>query len=180
MESPSRIAGSWATRSASFTSSHPARRPNTDRRNRPVSKRRVFLPRRHSDSVAPARSVRPRTSSISRYANNPAREVMRVPWNSSLRRRSKSTRRDPSPASLAERDFANHSAPGYRLQATGYRLQATGYRLQAKSIALSGHWIQDRSNPSGKCGFYALILRYNIEYFYLITIYSILIISASH
>ena len=39
-----RIAGSWRRRSASFTSSYPARRPNTDCRNNPANACRPFLP----------------------------------------------------------------------------------------------------------------------------------------
>ena len=61
-----RIAGSRDSRSASLTSSYPAKRPNTDWRNRPVNRCRVFLPRRRSDNAAPAISVSPRASSSSR------------------------------------------------------------------------------------------------------------------
>src|SRR5262249_57778538 len=43
-----RIAGSWRRRSASFTSSYPARRPNTDCRNNPANACRPFLPLRAS------------------------------------------------------------------------------------------------------------------------------------
>src|SRR6516162_8925988 len=48
-----RIAGSWRRRSASFTSSYPARRPNTDCRNNPANACRPFLPLRASARTSP-------------------------------------------------------------------------------------------------------------------------------
>src|SRR5690349_10253168 len=53
----------------------------------------MFLPRRPSARVDAAVAVRPRASSSSRYASRPPSEVILAPWNSSLRRRSKATRR---------------------------------------------------------------------------------------
>ena len=77
-----------------------------------------------SATLAPARSVSPSASSNSRYASNPASEVIRVPWNSSLRRRSKSTRRDPSSASPVGCDIADHSTPCNTLNPLHYRYGA--------------------------------------------------------
>ena len=54
-----RIAGSSESRSASFTSSYPANRPNTDCRNNPSTMWRSFLPRRASVRIDPAMSVSP-------------------------------------------------------------------------------------------------------------------------
>src|SRR5262249_21594372 len=51
---------------ASFTSSYPARRPNTDCRNSPANACRLFLPLRASARTSPAISVKPSTSSSSR------------------------------------------------------------------------------------------------------------------
>ena len=75
------------------TTSSPAERPNTDWRNSLVSRWGVFLPRRHSNSILPARPVSPTVSSNSRWANKPASAVMRPAENSSLSRRLKLTRR---------------------------------------------------------------------------------------
>jgi hypothetical protein len=61
-----RIAGSPQSLSASFTSSWPASRPNTDWRSRPASRWRPFLPLRASASVSAAVSVRLSVSSGSR------------------------------------------------------------------------------------------------------------------
>src|SRR5215213_7913220 len=59
----------------------------------------MFLPRRPSARVDAAVVVRPRASSSSRYASRPPSEVILVPWNSSLRRRSNATRRGGALAS---------------------------------------------------------------------------------
>src|SRR5262249_2217694 len=61
-----RIAGSCRRRSASLTSSYPARRPNTDCRSKPTSAWRPFLPVRASASISPAITLNPRASSSSR------------------------------------------------------------------------------------------------------------------
>src|SRR5215831_18257109 len=61
-----RIAGSWRRRSASFTSSYPARRPNTDCRNNPANACRPFLPVRASARTSLAIAVKPSASSSSR------------------------------------------------------------------------------------------------------------------
>ena len=54
---------------------------------------RMLLPVLKSASTCPAISVKPRASSISRKATNPASDVTRDPWNFNLRRRSKASRR---------------------------------------------------------------------------------------
>src|SRR5665811_958785 len=89
---PQRNAGSRPSRSASFTSSYPARRPNTDCRSIPIRSCRAFLPVRPSARYFPAMTIRPSTSSSSRNGSRPASEVTLEPWNSSLRRRSKLSR----------------------------------------------------------------------------------------
>src|SRR3954452_8595578 len=61
-----RIAGSRHSRSASFTSSYPASRPNPDWRKRPASRCRPFLPVRTSASLSAAVSVRHSVLSSSR------------------------------------------------------------------------------------------------------------------
>ena len=61
-----RIAGSRASRSASLTSSYPARRPYTAWRRKLTSWCRMFVSRRPSPRVAAAIAVRPRASSRSR------------------------------------------------------------------------------------------------------------------
>src|SRR3954452_7712026 len=82
------MAGSCASRSASFTSSYPAKRPNTDWRNCPTRVWRPFAPVRVSVRTSPAVSLRQRASSSSRQASRPPSDRTFVPWNSSLRRRS--------------------------------------------------------------------------------------------
>ena len=84
-----RIAGSCRRRSASFTSSYPARRPNTDCRKSPTSLWRPFRPVRASASISPATVVSPSASSSSRWASKPASEVTTDPRNWSSSRRSK-------------------------------------------------------------------------------------------
>jgi hypothetical protein len=56
-----RIAGSCRKRSASLTSSYPARRPNTDCRSKPTSAWRPFLPVRASASISPAITLNPKS-----------------------------------------------------------------------------------------------------------------------
>ena len=90
---------SWRRRSASFTSSYPARRPNTDCRSKPTNAWRPFLPVRASASISPAISVKQSASSSSRYANNPASDVTTDPQNWSIRRRLKSSRTTSDSAS---------------------------------------------------------------------------------
>ena len=58
-----------------FTSSYPARRPNTDCRSNPTNAWRPFLPVRAPASILPAIALYPSASSSSRYANNPASDV---------------------------------------------------------------------------------------------------------
>src|SRR5215204_5486688 len=53
----------------------------------------MFLPRRPSARVDAAVTDRPRISSHSRYASRPPSEGIFAPWNSSLSRRSKATRK---------------------------------------------------------------------------------------
>src|SRR3954447_22672191 len=101
-----RIAGSCASRSASFTSSYPAKRPNTDWRNCPTREWRPFAPVRVSVRTSPAVSLRPRTSSSSRQARSPPSDVILEPWNSSLRR--------PSNASLRSAPCASPAAASIR------------------------------------------------------------------
>jgi len=96
-----RIAGSRHNRSASFTSSYPASRPNTDCRSSPTNRWRRFLPVRASANLSPPLAVRASTSSSSRYANNPPSEVIAEPWNRSITRRSKSSLTAPLFASPA-------------------------------------------------------------------------------
>src|SRR3954451_1100911 len=93
------MAGSCPSRSASFTSSYPVKRPNTDWRNCPTRVWRPFAPVRVSVRTSPAVSLRPRASSSSRQASSPPSDVTFVPWNSSLRRRSNTRPRAPSCAS---------------------------------------------------------------------------------
>src|SRR5215217_2491592 len=61
-----RIAGSRHSLSASFTSSYPASRPNTDWRRRPANRCRPILSVRTSASISAAVSVRRSVSSSSR------------------------------------------------------------------------------------------------------------------
>src|SRR3546814_6484809 len=86
----SRITGSMAKLSASFTSSYPASRPNTDCRNNPSSRWSVFFPVRLSRSASDARLDRPSTSSSSRITSRPPSELICAPRNSRRTRRSKS------------------------------------------------------------------------------------------
>ena len=53
----------------------------------------MFLPCRVSDRTTPPNSVNPSASSSSLYGSKPASDEMSLPWNSSFRRRSKSTRK---------------------------------------------------------------------------------------
>ena len=85
--------GSWRRRSASSTSSYPARRPKTDCRNSPANACRPFLPVRASATTSLGMSLNPSTSSSSRYGRNPASEVTTEPRKWSIIRRSKSSLR---------------------------------------------------------------------------------------
>ena len=69
---------------------------------RPGRRWRVFLPSRHSKRAPPARSAKPEAASRSRQASSPAPEVMGLPRNCSFGRRSKSTRRGPSPVGCSK------------------------------------------------------------------------------
>jgi hypothetical protein len=74
---------------------------------------------RIGEDIARAMALRPRASSSSRYASNPASEVMREPWNSSFTRRSKSSLREPSPASPVGFAITTSLIPD---QTTGYTI----------------------------------------------------------
>ena len=101
-----RMTGSRLSRSASFTSSYPPRRPKTDWRNCATRPWRPFFPRRVSVSTSPAISLSPTASSSScePYGNNAGVGSDLVPssypWNSSLSRRSKSSHRQNRPLSI--------------------------------------------------------------------------------
>jgi hypothetical protein len=74
-----RMAGSAESRSASFVSSHPAGRLNTDCRSCAPSECCMFLPRRRSCRDLSAISVSPNAHSSSRYAISPASAVIVAP-----------------------------------------------------------------------------------------------------
>src|SRR5262245_3163176 len=131
-----RTAGSRPSRSASFTSWYPASRPNTPWRNWASKVWRPFFPVRGSTRRSLARAVRPSASSSSRNASRPASEVTVAPWNSSFKRRSKSSRRPPlslSPvASPIRRPLRDH-----------------------QTLALHSRFARQRhraARSSGKCG----------------------------
>src|SRR3954462_139672 len=131
-----RIAGSCASRSASFTSSYPAKRPNTDWRNCPTREWRPFAPVRVSVSTSPAVSLRPRASSSSRQASRPPSAVTFVPWNSSLRRQSNASLRSTPCASPAAASIRGTHCLPYRAD-------------NSTKIAVYGQY---QTWPSGKCG----------------------------
>jgi len=80
----SRSVGSWERRSASFTSSYPARRLYTDWRNRSASGNCVFFPR-ESVKCCSISSLSPNRSSNSRTRTRPPSEVTRDPWKSTFK-----------------------------------------------------------------------------------------------
>src|SRR3954454_14587024 len=138
-----RIAGSCASRSASFTSSYPAKRPNTDWRNCPTREWRPFEPVRVAVSTSPAVSLRPRASSSSRQASRPPSDVTFVPWNSSLRRQSNASLRSTPCASPAAASIrGTHCLPDRADNPT--------------KIDVYGQY---QTWPSGKCGVDGLRLR---------------------
>jgi len=94
-----RITGTPHSRSASLTSSYPARRGKTDWRRKPAIRCRPFRPVRISESRPAAMSVKPRASSSSRCSSNPPSELIAEPRNSTLTERSNSSRRGPDSAS---------------------------------------------------------------------------------
>ena len=131
-----RIAGSRHSRSASFTSSYPASRPNTDCRSNPTNRWRRFLPVRASANLSPPLVVSASTSSSSRYASNPQSEVIAEPWNRSITRRSKSSLSAPLSASPAGSAIA---AP---------------FDLTQHIVSYTIIWTISPQNavPSGQCG----------------------------
>src|SRR4051794_2620832 len=131
-----RMAGSCASRSASFTSSYPAKRPNTDWRNCPTRVWRPFAPVRVSVRTSPAVSLRQRASSSSRQASRPPSDVTFVPWNSSLRRRSNVR---PSTAVCGSPNVAS--------------IRGTRYRpYPADNLSRTDAYCQCQTKVSGKCG----------------------------
>src|SRR5215210_834437 len=135
-----RIAGSCASRSASFMSSYPAKRPNTDWRNWPSRVWRPFAPVRVSVRTSPAVSLRPRTSSSSRQASRPPSDVTFVPWNSSLRRRSNAR---PRAAFCTSPDVAS--------------IRGTRHRpYRPDDLSRIDAYGQCQTQASGKCGFKAI------------------------
>src|SRR3954467_4531124 len=131
-----RRAGSCASRSASFTSSYPASRPNTDWRSCAINVWRLFWPVLVSARTSPARSVRPRASSRSRTGSSPASDVTFDPWNSSLRRASNSTRRAALSASPTALAMSGSALVHYLLE-------------QYSKLALPAH---RKTGLSGECG----------------------------
>src|SRR6516164_4086975 len=107
-------------RSASFTSSYPARRPNTDCRNNPANACRPFLPLRASARTSPAISVKPST---------------REPRKWSIKRRSKSSPTASDPDSPLGRGMAASPDPGIRCCSL-YLNRAS--RAETQYITLSG------------------------------------------
>ena len=81
-----RITGSRQRRSASLTSSHPARREKTDWRRNPAGRWRPFRPVRGSASDSAAMFVSPRASSSSRWNSRPPSELMEDPPENKLHR----------------------------------------------------------------------------------------------
>ena len=79
-----RITGSRQRRSASLTSSHPARREKTDWRRNPAGRWRPFRPVRGSASDSAAMFVSPRASSSSRWNSRPPSELMEDPRKTSF------------------------------------------------------------------------------------------------
>src|SRR3954452_17590168 len=131
-----RMAGSCASRSASFTSSYPAQRPNTDWRNCPTRVWRPFAPVRVSVRTSPAVSLRQRASSSSRQASRPPSDGTFVPWNSSLRRRSNVR---PSTAVCGSPNVAS--------------IRGTRYRpYPADNLSRTDAYCQCQTKISGKCG----------------------------
>src|SRR3954463_8596312 len=131
-----RMAGSCPSRSASFTSSYPAKRPNTDWRNCPSRVWRPFAPVRVSVRTSAAVSLRQRASSSSRQASRPPSDVTFVPWNSSLRRRSNVR---PSTAVCGSPNVAS--------------IRGTRYRpYPADNLSRTDAYCQCQTKVSGKCG----------------------------
>src|SRR5262245_853283 len=82
-----RIAGSWRRRSASFTSSYPARRPNTDCRNNPANACRPNPAEQHSIPIHPLgapwppRSIQGKMLIAISESRRPRRNSVRYPVN---------------------------------------------------------------------------------------------------